>query len=188
LRIGRTLADEPDMVHLKTLTPREKDERRACPELVDKESRQRQKLEMDADLAGVALLGAQCRMGADGQLRHAIFMMGMSWYFLASISDKLIDMGRNTDSAVIARALRLKLGPQLYADVIAAHAAETRRGAVAHFFPLSHPPDTARMQAIEAALRATPCGSGGLDTGGAQLLEMLRLQVCRNLIGRESTR
>ena len=181
LRIGRSQTEEPDKLRLN-LTPRQQDERRACPELVEKESRQRQKLEQAADLAGVALLGPQCKIGADGQLRHSIYMLGTTWYFLASMSDKLIEMGRNTDSPVIAQALRAKIGPELYQQVVAAHAAEKRRGAVALAFPSSHPPDTARMQAIEAALRATPCGSGGLDSSGAQLLEMYRLQMCRRLI------
>src|SRR5205823_11685694 len=139
----------PDRLRLK-LTPRQQDERRACPELVEKEARQRQKVELAADLSGVSLLGAQCRIGNDGQLRHSIYMLGTTWYFLASMSDKLIEMGRNTDSTVIAQALQAKIGPELYRQVIAAHAAEKRRGAVALAFPLTHPPDTERMQAIEA--------------------------------------
>jgi hypothetical protein len=187
LRIGRSQSEEPDKLRLN-LTPRQQDERRACPELVEKESRQRQKHEQAADLAGVALLGQQCRIGADGQLRHSIYMLGATWFFLASMSDKLIEMGRNTDSPVIAQALRGKIGPQLYEQVVAAHANEKRRGAVALAFPSSHPPDTARMQAIEAELRTTPCGSGGLDSSGAQLLEMYRLQMCRRLIGQEGVR
>jgi hypothetical protein len=115
-------------------------------------------------------------------------MLGTGWYFLASLSDKLIEMGRNTDSAVIAKALRAKLGSQLYEQVIAAQARETRRGAVALAFPLSHPPDTARMQAIENALKSTPCGGGGLDSTGAQMLDMFRAQMCRSLISQESGR
>lgn len=188
LQIGRSQSAEPDMLRLKNLSPRQRDERRACPELVDMVSRQLQKQEQAADLAGVALLGPQCRIGADGELRHAIYMLGTTWYFLAAISDKLIEMGRNTNSPVIAQALRAKIGPQLYEQVIAAHASEKRGGAVALAFPLSHPPDTARMQSIEAALRATPCGSDGLDSSGAQLLEMYRLRMCRSLIGQEPPR
>jgi len=187
LQIGRTKTEEPDRLRLK-LTPRQQDERRACPELVEKEARQRQKVELAADLSGVTLLGAQCRIGNDGQLRHSIYMLGTGWYFLASLSDKLIEMGRNTDSAVIAKALRAKLGSQLYEQVIAAQARETRRGAVALAFPLSHPPDTARMQAIENALKSTPCGGGGLDSTGAQMLDMFRAQMCRSLISQESGR
>jgi len=187
LRIGHAQFEEPDRLRLK-LTPRQQDERRACPELVEKEARQRQKVELAADLSGVTLLGAQCRIGNDGQLRHSIYMLGTGWYFLASLSDKLIEMGRNTDSAVIAKALRAKLGSQLYEQVIAAQARETRRGAVALAFPLSHPPDTARMQAIENALKSTPCGGGGLDSTGAQMLDMFRAQMCRSLISQESGR
>lgn len=187
LRIGQSKSEEPDKLRLN-LTPRQQDERRACPELVEIESRQRKKQEQAADLAGAGLLGQQCRIGVDGELRHLIYMLGTTWYFLASMSDKLIEMGRNTDSPVIAQALRAKIGPELYQQVVAAHASEKRRGAVASAFPSSHPPDTARMQSIEAALRATPCGSGGLDTSGAQVLEMYRLQMCRRLIGRETAR
>lgn len=189
LRIGPAAASqEPDRLRLGRLTEREKDEARACPELMERESRQRQKHELAADLAAVELLGQQCRIGNDGKLRHAIYMLGTSWYFLASMSDKLIEMGRNTDSPVIAQALRVKIGPQLYEQVIAAHAREKRRGAVAFAFPSSHPPDTARMQAIEAALRATPCGGSDLDSAQAQLLDTFRQQMCRRLIGREPAR
>jgi len=183
---GHAQSEEPDKLRMN-LTPRQQDERRACPELVDKESRQRKKQEQAADLAGAAMLGQQCRIGVDGELRHSIYMLGTTWYFLASMSDKLIDMGRNTNSPVIAQALRVKIGPELYQQVVAAHARE-KRGAVASAFPYSHPPDTARMQSIEAALHATPCGSNGLDTSGAQVLEMYRLQMCRQLIGRGPAR
>jgi len=136
------MPEEPERLRLSRMTDREKDEARACPELMDKEARQRQKHEQAADLAGVTLLGQQCRIGNDGQLRHSIYMLGMGWYFLASMSDKLIEMGRNTDSPIIAQALRSRIGPELYQQVIAAHASEKRRGAVAFAFPSSHPPDT----------------------------------------------
>ena len=188
LKIGRMQFNEPDRLRLKQLTPRQQDERRACPELAEKEARERQKLESAADLAGVALLGGQCRIGNDGQLRHAIYMLGTAWYFLASMGDKMLEMGRSTDSALIAKLLRTKLGPQLYDQVITAQAREVRRGAVAPAFPLTHPPDAARMQAIENALKATPCGGGGIDSSEAQLLEMFRMQMCRGLINRESAR
>jgi hypothetical protein len=189
LRTGRSLSEEPGRQRLtQQLTARQMDEMRACPELMDPESRQRQKHEQQADLAAVSLLGQRCRIGNDGKLQHSIYMLGMGWYFIASISDKLIEMGRNTDSPVIAKALRDKIGPQLYQQVIAAHAKEKRGGAVRVAFPSSHPPDAARIQSIEAALRATPCGSGGLDSSGAQLLEMYRLQMCRSLIGQGQAR
>lgn len=188
LILGHVKFNEPERGHLNQLTPRQRDERRACPELLDKEARERQKLEAAADQAAVRLLGAQCRIGNDGQLRHSIHMLGASWYFLASMSDKLLEMGRSTESPVIARALRMKLGPQLYDQIVAAQARETRGGAVAPAFPLSHPPDTERMRAIENALRATPCGSGGLDSSGAQLLEMYRQQMCRGLVNQATGR
>ena len=190
LRIGRTMTEEPDRLRLSRMTEREKDEARACPELMLGESRQRQKHEQAADLAGAELLGRQCRIGNDGKLRHAIYMLGTSWYFMASMSDKLIEMGRNTDSPVIARALRAKIGPELYERVVAAHAAEKRRGAVAFAFPSTHPPDTARMQAIDKALRATPCGNDGLEASlaEAQLIDMFRQQICRRLTGQEPGR
>ena len=183
LRIGRTFVDEPDRQRLSRMSEREKDEMRACPELMERESRQRQDLERRADLAAVAMLGVQCRIGRDGELRHSINTLGMSWYFLTSMSDKLIEMGRNTNSPVIAQALRAKIGPALYEQVVAAHASEKRRGAVAFAFPSSHPPDTVRMQAIDAAMRATPCGGGGLEASlaQAQLLDMFRQQMCRQL-------
>lgn len=187
LKIGHVRFDEPDRRRLN-LTPRQRDERRACPELLEKEFRERQKLEAAADLAGVALLGAQCRIGADGQLRHSIYMLGTAWFFLASMGDKMLEMGRSTDSPLIAKLLRTKLGPQLYERVIAAQAHEIRGGAVAPAFPSTHPPDAARMQAIENALKATPCGGGGIDSSEAQLLEMFRSQMCRRLINQQPAR
>lgn len=190
LRIGRSMPEEPERLRVSRMTEREKDEARACPELMDRESRQRQKHEQEADSSGVALLGQQCRIGDDGKLRHSIYMLGLSWYLLASMSDKLIEMGRNTDSPVIAQAMRSKLGPELYQQVIAAHASEKRRGAVAFAFPSSHPPDTARLQAIDQALRATPCGGAGLEMSlvQAQLLDLFRQQVCRRLTGQDPAR
>jgi hypothetical protein len=188
LKIGRMQFNEPDRLRLKQLTARQQDERRACPELAEKEARERQKLESAADLAGVALLGAQCRIGNDGQLRHSIYMLGTSWYFLASMGDKLLEMGRSTDSPLIAKLLRVKLGERLYDQVITAQAREIRRGAVAPAFPLTHPPDAARMEAIETALKATPCGGGGIDSSQARMLEMFRAQMCRGLINQQSAR
>ena len=190
LQIGRTKTEEPDRLRLSRMTEREKDEARACPELMHSELRQRQKNEQAADLAGVELLGQQCRIGNDGKLRHSIYMLGTSWYFLASMSDKLIEMGRNTDSPFIAQTLRTVMGPKLYEQVVAAHAAEKRRGAVAFAFPSSHPPDTARIQAIDQALRATPCGSEGVESSLAQvqLLDMFRQRMCRRLTGQDSAR
>jgi hypothetical protein len=187
LKLGHVQFHESERLRLGNLTPRQQDERRACPELIDKEARERQKLESAADLAGVTMLGAQCRIGNDGQLRHAIYMLGTSWYFLAAMGDKLLEMGRSTDSALIAKLLRMKLGPQLYDQVVAAQAREVRRG-VAPAFPLSHPPDATRMQAIENALRATPCGGGNIDSSEAKMLEMFRTQMCRNLINQQQAR
>lgn len=181
-------SDEASQRRLSQMTKRQADESRACPELLPSESRQRQKHEHDADMAAVTLLGRQCQIGNDGKQRHAIYMIGTSWYFLASMSDKLFVMGRNTDSPNIANALRARMGDQLYQLAIAAHAAEKRRGAVKFAYPASHPPDTERMQAIEAAMRATPCGGDGLSSSGAQLLEMFRLQMCQQMIGQGQAR
>lgn len=188
LKLGRMRFDEPDRLRLDKLTPRQKDERLACPELIDKEARERQKLESAADLAGVAMLGAQCRIGNDGPLRHGIYMLGTSWYFLAAMSDKMLDMGRSTDSPLIARLLRTKLGPQLYEQAVVARARDIKRGAVAPAFPLTHPPDFARVQAIESALRATPCGGSNIDSSELQLMEMFRTQMCRGLMQQGSAR
>ncbi len=179
---------EAEMQRLSNQTERQRDEARACPELIHKKWRQRQKHEQAADLAAAGLLGQQCRIGSNGKLRHAISMLGTDWYFLASISDKLLDMGRSTESPIIAQLLRSEIGPELYQQVIAAQARDRRRGAVAVAFPSGHPPDTARMQAIEAALRATPCGSDGLDSSGAAPMEAIRLQACQRLIGQGRTR
>ena len=187
LQIGRTMSDEPDRIRLSNMTEREKDEARACPELMEREARQRQTIEREADLAAAAMLGKQC-LGAGGDLRYQIYMLGTTVYFLAAMSDKLIDMGRNSDSPNIAAMLRRFLGPDLYERVIAAHAAEKRRGAVAFAFPSSHPPDTARMQAIEATLRDSPCGASGFDSTSGAMLELLRRQTCQGLTSRERAR
>ena len=48
------------------------------------------------------------------------------------------------------------------------------------------PTDIMTMQAIENALNGTSCGGSGLDSSGAQLLEMYRMQMCRSLINQES--
>jgi hypothetical protein len=41
------------------------------------------------------------------------------------------------------------------------------------------------MLAIEQALRKTPCGSGGLDPSGAQLMEMFRARMCSSLTAKQ---
>ncbi|QSA96672.1 hypothetical protein [Methylococcus sp. EFPC2] len=183
MRIDDVASDPAPAKLPSNLTQRQKDERNACPEALLPEFRQRQQIERSADLAAVGLLGKQCSIGNDGQLRHAINMLGTSWYFLAAMSDKLLQMGRNSSSPTIARALRMKIGPELYERVVAARAAANPKGAVKSAYPSTHPPDTERMRAIETALQSTPCGGGNLDSSGAQMLEMFRLQMCRSLIG-----
>ena len=190
LRAGDAGASNPGeaAVVLKDLTERQKDERRACPETLDPRFRARQRDEAAADMAAVRLLGGQCRIGADGQLRHAIYLLGTQWYFLAAMSDKLLQMGRSTSSPVIAQALRIQLGPALYDQVIAAHADAQRRGAVAPAFPSTHPPDATRMRDIERALAASPCGSSGFDVAQAQLLEQFRASMCQRLVGQQAAK
>jgi hypothetical protein len=166
----------------KELTERQKDERRACPETLNPRFRQQQSNESAADMAAVALLGQQCRIGADGNLRYRIYLLGTQWFFTAAMGDKLLQMGRASSSPVIAQALRSELGPALYEQVVAARADKKRKGAVKVAFPPTHPPDASRMRAIETALAATPCGSAGIDTSGAQLIEQLRANMCRGLI------
>jgi hypothetical protein len=181
LRIGRSPAAEADQVRLKELTERQKDERVACPETLPGGFQQQQRHEMAADMAAVQLLGRQCRLGQDGELRHKIYLLGTNWYFLYAMADKLLEMGRNTTSPVIEKALRGLIGSELYQRAVADAAQKVRRGAVSPAFPKTHPPDYARMLAIEQALHDTPCGGSGLDASGAQLMEMFRARMCSSL-------
>lgn len=185
MRIDDVPSEQAPPTRPSTLTQRQKDERYACPETLNPGFRQQQQVERAADQAAVGLLGKQCLIGTDGQLRHAINILGTSWYFLFSMSDKLLQMGRNTSSPIIAQALRLKIGPELYEQVIAGRAETNPKGAVKSAYPSSHPPDTERMRAIESALQSTPCGGGNMDNSGAQMIEMLRLRTCSKLLGQE---
>lgn len=179
LRIGRSAGAEAAQVRLKELTERQKDERVACPETLPGGFQQQQRHETAADMAAVELLGQQCRLGGD--LRHKIYMLGMNWYFLYAMGDKLLEMGRNTSSPFIEKALRTLIGNELYQRAIADSANSVRRGAVKLAFPKTHPPDYARILAIEQALRNTPCGGSGMDPSGAQMLEMFRVRMCSSL-------
>jgi hypothetical protein len=181
LRIGRSAGAEAAQVQLKELTDRQKDERVACPETLPGGFQQQQRHELAADMAAVQLLGQQCRLGQNGELRHKIYMLGTNWYFIYAMGDKLLEMGRNTTSPVIEKALRTLIGNDLYQRAIADSANSVRKGAVKLAFPKTHPPDYARMLAIEEALRNTPCGSSGLDPSGAQLMEMFRVRMCSSL-------
>jgi hypothetical protein len=181
-------SDEPDRLRLSRMTPRQQDEARACPALLLKGFREKQKHEQAADRAAATLLGQQCRIGTDGKLRHLVYMLGTGWYLLASMNDKLLAMGRHTTSPNIEKMLRTKLGDQLYQAAITARAAEHRRGAVQFAYPSGHPPDTERLRAIDAALRDTPCGGTGLDTSLPALLETFREQMCRGLIAQGQAR
>jgi hypothetical protein len=185
LRIDRSAGADPVRVPLKDLTDRQKDERFLCPETLHGESQQRQRHESAADRAAVQLLGQQCQLGQDGKLRHSIYMLGTSWYFRYAMSDKLLEMGRNTTSPIIEKALRTLIGNELYQKAVAKSASTERKGALKSAFPTTHPPDYARMLAIEQALRQTPCGSGGLDLSAAQLLETFRVRTCSSLTTQE---
>jgi hypothetical protein len=188
LRIGRSAAAEAERVRLKELTERQKDERAACPETLPGGFQQQQRHEQAADMAAVQLLGQQCRLGRDGELRHNIYLLGTNWYFLYAMGDKLLEMGRNTTSPVIEKALRTLIGSELYQRAVAESANDVRRGAVSPAFPKTHPPDYARMLAIEQALRNTPCGNGGLDSSGARLMEMYRARMCSSLTAQQGVK
>jgi hypothetical protein len=105
----------------------------------------------------------------------------MNWYFMYAMNDKMLEMGRNTSSPVIERMLRMRFGNELYQSAIADSANSVRKGAVKLAFPKTHPPDYARMMAIEQALANTPCGGSGMDHSEAQILEMFRARMCTNL-------
>jgi hypothetical protein len=176
-------AAEIRMRDLTNLTERQKDERLACPETLHTEFQRQQRHELAADLAAVRLLGQQCRIGEDGEMRHEIYQLGTSWYFLAAMSDKLLQMGRNSDSPFMARMLRTKLGPELYEQAVTASAASARKGGVKAAFPKTHPPDYARMEAIQRAFADTPCGGGDEDLSDLQLMELMRVKMCNELAG-----
>lgn len=173
------------MQNLANLTERQKDERLACPETLHAEYQQQQRHELAADLAAVELLGRQCRIGEDGELRHGIYQIGTSWYFVAAMNDKLMQMGRSSSSPFIEQSLRGMLGAPLYDQAIAAGAAATRRGGVKAAFPKTHPPDFARIEAIERAFADTPCGGDDLDLSSLQMMEYLRRTMCEKLTGQQ---
>jgi hypothetical protein len=182
---GDSAAGVQSAIVLKDLTQRQKDERYACPETLGPQFRARQRDEAAADMVAVELLGQQCRIGSDGQLRHSIYLLGTQWYFMAAMGDKLLQMGRSSTSPVIAAALRQQLGTELYEQVVAARAEASRRGGVAPAFPTTHPPDATRVRDIERALAGTPCGAANIDTSGAQLLDQFRTSMCRGLISQQ---
>jgi hypothetical protein len=189
LQIGRSAAAdaaETRMRDVGNLTERQKDERMACPETLYAEYQQRQRHEQAADMAAVRLLGQQCRIGDDGELRHQIYVLGTSWYFTAAMADKLLQMGRSSDSPFIAQSLRTLIGEQLYELAVAGAAESRRTGGVKAAFPKTHPPDYARAEAIETAFRSTPCGGGDLDLSGMQMMEFYRQSMCSRLTGRQA--
>lgn len=175
------------MHDLANLTERQKDERLACPETLHTEYQRQQRHELAADLEAVKLLGQQCRIGQDGELRHGIYQLGTSWYFVAAMNDKLMQMGRSSSSPLIERMLRELLGQQLYEQAIASSASSTRRGGVKAAFPKTHPPDYARMEAIQRAFADTPCGGGDLDLSSLQMMEFMRSNMCRQLTQRQGS-
>jgi hypothetical protein len=176
-------SDLPDKKRLSTMTARQMDEVRACPELLPREARADQEHEHRADMAAVILLGRQCQIGTDNaKLRHAIYMLGTNWYFTAALGDKLLVMARNTDSPNIAKMMSALLGPELYQQVVAQQRAATRRGAVKFAFPSTHPPDASRIQAIETAMASTPCGGSGISSPQISMLELFVTRYCQSLI------
>ena len=189
LQIGRSAAADAAELRMRdvgNLTERQKDERLACPETLYAEYQQRQRHEQAADMAAVRLLGQQCRIGEDGELRHQIYVLGTSWYFTVAIADKLLQMGRSSDSPFIAQNLRNLIGAKLYEQAVA-NAAESRRtGGVKAAFPKTHPPDYARAEAIERAFQSTPCGGSDLDLSGMQMMELYRQAMCSRLTGRQA--
>ena len=175
------------MHDLANLTERQKDERLACPETLHTEYQRQQRHELAADLEAVKLLGQQCRIGEDGELRHGIYQLGTSWYFVAAMNDKLMQMGRSSSSPFIERMLRELLGQQLYEQAISGSASSTRRGGVKAAFPKTHPPDYARMEAIQRAFADTPCGGGDLDLSDLQMMEYLRSNMCQQLTQQQAS-
>ena len=179
----------PPALQPQQLTARQKDERAACPELLRPDHQRQRAAESAADMAAVRLLGQQCRIGSDGARRHEINQLGMQWYFLTAMSDKMLQAGRRTQSPEIARRLQQLLGPELYAQVVVAPSAGDRKeGAVKPLFPASHPPDHERALAIEAALEKSPCGGTRSDHTLEQAMETLRLQMCRGLVATSGAR
>lgn len=171
----------PAAVQPQRLTDRQKDERYACPEMRVGAQAQHA-AESAADLTATRLLGMQCRIGSDGAYRHAINQMGMQWYFLAAMSDKMLQAAKSTQSPIIAGQVRQLLGPRLYQDaVVAPYADERKDGAVKALFHSSHPPDYLRVLAIETALAGSPCGGRTGDHTMAKALEELQLRTCRDL-------
>ena len=190
LQIGPSAEADAAAIRLRdlsNLTERQKDERLACPETLHAEFQRQQRHELAADLAAVRLLGQQCRIGEDSALRHGIYQLGTSWYFVAAMSDKLLQMGRSSDSPFMARMLRAKLGPELYEQAVTASGAAARKGGVKAAFPKTHPPDYARMEAIQRAFAETPCGGGDEDLSGLQMMELMRLTMCNQLTGQPSS-
>jgi len=190
LQVGPSAEADAAAIRMRdvtNLTERQKDERLACPETLHAEFQRQQRHELAADLAAVRLLGQQCRIGEDAELRHGIYQLGTSWYFLTAMSDKLLQMGRSSDSAFMARMLRLKLGPELYEQAVTEFAASARKGGVKAAFPKTHPPDYARMEAIQRAFADTPCGGGDEDLSDLQMMELMRQTMCNQLTGQQDS-
>ncbi len=192
--MGHLLASEGaaparPVVRARSLTDRQKDERAACPEMLVEDFQIQRAAESAADLAATRLLGLQCRIGSDAAIRHEVNQLGMQWYFLGAMSDKMLQAARRTQSPIIARQLQIMLGPELYQQaVVAPSSGDRKAGAVKPLFPASHPPDYARVQAIEEALAKSPCGGQVGDHSLEQMMENYRLQMCRGLVADNRTR
>lgn len=169
---------------LAGLGARQRDEAAACAEFAAAESATQQAQERQADLTAARIIGGQCRIGENASNRHQILVLGMNWYLTAEMSDKLLDMGAVSKSALIRTYLTRELGASLYERTMAVRQARTMPGggAVAVAYPPSHPPDAERIRLIEAALLQTPCGGSGMDSKQAKLIDDFRAQMCRGLV------
>ena len=185
--IGRPALNREIKPPKKNLTPRERDELHACPELLEKEQQQQQQIERRADEFAAGLLSQQCHIGSDGAIRHQMYLLGADWYFLYVMSDKLLAGARATQSPNIRRMLIQRIGPELYTAAVE-KSDRSKRGAVHAFFPSSHPPDVNRANQLEAMLSRSACGSSGIGSGSmlGQLWQSMITAQCQQLKAKEA--
>ena len=169
----------------RVLTPRQYDEVRACPELLDKEYLQRQQVERRVDAFAAGLLARQCTIGKDGGLRYEAYVLGAIWYFLFTTSTRLLAGARATDSPFIRQNLTKLIGPDLYTAVVEKAAHEQRGGAVHALLPPSHPPDLARSEQLETDLNAPPCGRSGPPDKQVGLFHKVLAEHCKSFQAKE---
>jgi hypothetical protein len=176
-------AGAPPAIQAPTrLTGRQRDERNACPELIDPDHAAQQQLESAADAYAAQLINSRCDVSRDGQLRHLTYVLGADWYFLCAMSSKMLSAGQVTQSPNIHRMLSQFVGPELYASLIAQAGERQNRGFVHVAFPDRHPPDYQRALAFDQLVARANCG-GGSRSGNdmSMLLEQLRQGQCRAL-------